>query len=235
MRTLIFVLLTCVSGMPHTALGGVISTDLETVGDGLLTYDTINKREWLDLPETSGMRLAEVLAQMEPGGRLEGFQFATLEDVTELAASAGVGWMEPWLLPGNRDARAFDLIGLLGPVFHRTGGVLVDVRASFGLIADENSLGERMFNDTNFCVVNVGLPRPHSDLVPHIDYSAQGGVFTAGPVDWPSIANLPPMAIGDIGPFWLYRAVPEPCGITLLSTGVGLLLRARLRCATPRG
>ena len=33
--------------LPAAAHGGVISRDWKTPGDGLLTYDDVNKREWL--------------------------------------------------------------------------------------------------------------------------------------------------------------------------------------------
>ena len=121
---------------------GVIEMDLSAPGDGLLTYDTINKRAWLDLPETGGLELSDVLTQMEPGGRLSGFQFAMLGDVSALAASAGVGWN--WT-PGPY---AEQLIDTLGITVWATGGLLGDTRWSNGLIAkgfvDENPI----FDDT---------------------------------------------------------------------------------------
>lgn len=237
MRTLVLVLLNCLLGTSLTAQAGVVSMDLETAGDGLLTYDTIDKREWLDLPETGGVRLSEVLAQMEPGGRLEGFQFATLEDVSALAASAGVGWMEPWYLTGNFGPKPNDLINHLGSVVHVSGGILSDLRFSFGLIAAGTADGLAFFDDTNFYVFSsYSNPVPGSVNSP-IFQEPSGGVFTSGaigsfifPFDVPTS-----IGIGDIGPFWLYRAVPEPGGVVLLSMCAAWPILARLRFATPRG
>jgi hypothetical protein len=70
MRTLALTLLAIVLGISLEARAGIIARDLEAPGDGLITYDTVNQREWLDLPETTGMTLAEVMAQTVSNGRL---------------------------------------------------------------------------------------------------------------------------------------------------------------------
>jgi hypothetical protein len=84
----------------------VIERDWKTPGDGLLTYDTVNKREWLDLSQTllsdqfpgSGSTFLEiresryqyVVGQTAPGGLFEGFQVARSPQVLGLAQSAGI-------------------------------------------------------------------------------------------------------------------------------------------------
>jgi hypothetical protein len=83
----------------NSTSAAVISRDWKTPGDGLLTYDTVNKREWLDLSETilaefpSPMfeeRYQSVLTETLPGGMLEGFKVAERTDVVALAESAGI-------------------------------------------------------------------------------------------------------------------------------------------------
>lgn len=79
--------------------GAVVERDWLAPGDGLLTLDTVNQREWLDIPVSvlnqfhpSDLDLAVPLAlqELQPGGRFEGFQFATRDDVEGLLFSAGI-------------------------------------------------------------------------------------------------------------------------------------------------
>lgn len=186
----------------------VIEMDLSAPGDGLLTYDTINKRAWLDLPETGGLELSEVLAQMEPGVRLAGFQFAMLEDVTALAASVGVGWTNP-ALPGVQSDAAGRLIDLVDWTIHYTGGIVGDLKMSVGLITQGFLNGEPQFDGTTFC---INVTYQGETLLPgqlNTPYSSDpkpyGGVYVSGPVSY--IVNPS---------FWLYRAVPEPSSLLLL-------------------
>lgn len=82
----------------HVCDAAVFERDWKASGDGLLTYDDVNNREWLDLSETllvkfSGdtleSRYESLLTELRPGGMFEGFTAAKREDVTALAASAG--------------------------------------------------------------------------------------------------------------------------------------------------
>ena len=82
-----------------TVEAAVIERDCRDAGDGLLTYDTVNQREWPDLTETQpfkfpGETLEEryqaVLVETLPGGVFGGFTPATRDDVFTLAESAGI-------------------------------------------------------------------------------------------------------------------------------------------------
>ncbi len=91
LRTLL--ILTGCFALTGSTVAGVISRDWVTVGDGLLTYDTLSGLEWLDPPVTSqlGPNVYEnTYAAIRPGGALEGFRIATREEFRGLAASAGV-------------------------------------------------------------------------------------------------------------------------------------------------
>ena len=63
-------------------------------GDGLLTFDDVNQREWLDLTQTFTAEFPGgylgVLDELAPGGIYEGFQTASRADVIALAESAGI-------------------------------------------------------------------------------------------------------------------------------------------------
>ena len=85
----------------------VIERDWLAPGDGLLTFDDVNNREWLDLSETllvqfpgadSGagkledleVRFQSVVTETEVGGRFEGFTVAIGDDIVALAESSGI-------------------------------------------------------------------------------------------------------------------------------------------------
>ena len=77
----------------HTACAAVFERDWKTPGDGLLTYDDVNRREWLDVPVTMGLsipRYENVVAELGPGGAFDGFVVASSSDAIALARSAGI-------------------------------------------------------------------------------------------------------------------------------------------------
>lgn len=86
--------------LPVQLIAAVFSHDWKTPGDGLLTYDDVNQREWLDLSETLltdqfpganlQMKYRVVLSETRLGGLFEGFSFAKSTDVIALAESAGI-------------------------------------------------------------------------------------------------------------------------------------------------
>ena len=100
MAMLIRMLPICVLiGLATPLSAAVIERDWLAPGDGLLTYDTVNNREWLDLTETilaqfpGGIiefQYPNVVSQTGSGGQFEGFVVATESDVVELAVSAGI-------------------------------------------------------------------------------------------------------------------------------------------------
>ncbi len=92
---LLFATLLTSSSSASTA---IISRDWKTPGDGLLTYDDVNQREWLDLSltqlslfsgETFEMRTQQVILQTGAGGQFEGFSLVSLTEVRDLLLSAG--------------------------------------------------------------------------------------------------------------------------------------------------
>ena len=90
-------------------------------GDGLLTFDDENQREWLDLTETQlfnfpGDTLEEqyqaVVAQTNPGGMFDDFTVAEEADVLALAESAGIDTSTTDF--DTNQASADSLVSLLG-------------------------------------------------------------------------------------------------------------------------
>ena len=122
-------LLVVVSGLllGSEARAELVERDWLAPGDGLLTYDPVNGREWLDFPvsrlsqfggtELEGNTLANAvtLAKQEllPGGLFEGFTLAVREDVIGLVDAAGVDLATRQARRDSADQMA-QLIELLG-------------------------------------------------------------------------------------------------------------------------
>jgi len=65
-----------------------IKVHAELVDNGSYTSDTASGLDWLDLTETRGLSYNTVLAQMNSGGRFDGWTYATREQVNGLLSHA---------------------------------------------------------------------------------------------------------------------------------------------------
>tara|TARA_R110002072_G_scaffold150141_1_gene298347 strand:+ start:1537 stop:2178 length:642 start_codon:yes stop_codon:yes gene_type:complete len=84
-----YVISTIVLLISLNAQASLISIDLSTPDDGLLTLDTQSNLEWLDFSETAGMFAALVLADVG-GWMSQGFRYATRQEIEDmLLGSAG--------------------------------------------------------------------------------------------------------------------------------------------------
>ena len=120
-RILICCLLVLLSTFVRPIEAAVFERDWKTPGDGLLTYDDVNQREWLDLSQSRlsqfpEPRLPNAVAQIAPGGLFQGFSWGRSADVLGLAVSAGID-TTTWDYATNQ-AAASDLINLLGTTFN---------------------------------------------------------------------------------------------------------------------
>jgi hypothetical protein len=109
----------------------VFERDWKSPGDGLLTYDDVNRREWLDVSQTilssqfpgedpspwltRENRYQYVVGQTLPRGLFEGFKVAKSPDVIGLAQSAGIDTST--LSVATNGAAALSLGQLLGFTF----------------------------------------------------------------------------------------------------------------------
>jgi hypothetical protein len=103
-------------GMLPNLHGGIVQHDFRSPDDGLLTYDDVHKREWLDLTETFGWDLATLHQALSPVGPLRGFKLASLGDLEGLANSADVTWVPSFEFPGVDGPAALKLIELVGDI-----------------------------------------------------------------------------------------------------------------------
>ncbi len=219
MRVILACLLTFVLQVP--LLADIYERDLISPSDGLLTYDDVNDREWLDLMETAAVDLSVVRASCEPGGSLEGFKFATAQDVQALAISAGVqASPQSSLLSVVTGTQAHKLIRLLGKVVHAEGGVLGELNVALGQVVQAFESEVPIFDETNFFVVSIGRGPPPGTISSPAQAQPGGAYYFSTPLLFP---NFPPLGRGSSGPFWLYRkAVPEPRSIYLWLVLFGL-------------
>lgn len=217
-----------------TLRGGIVEHDFRVPGDGLLTYDEIQNREWLDLTETFGWHLPTLQEALSPGGSLHGFKLAMMADLEGLASAAGVSWIPPWQFPGvegSESNRLIELVGFIpdqaddspgiptnippgtdyGDIVYLPSGPFGPLVGSMGFVADED--GEV----SGMAVVVIGS----GDLVPGqvsfpLSYQSSGGIFA---YEFELDSN--------IGPYWLYRNVPEPSAFYCIALFTGWLATRR--------
>jgi hypothetical protein len=195
----------------------VFERDWKTPGDGLLTYDDVNNREWLDLSEslvfqfpgaTLEARYQSVVAETLPGGLFDGFAVASRAEVILLAQSAGIA-VETDDFATNAGPVG-QMIDLLSATLEFSGGHL----RSYGFI-DEVSYSPSgvPFRFATIFRVDPRTPplRSRADLSFSIndDFIGVSGVL-------------------------LYRAIPEPDAWMLFGCGASFwyltfLARKRLR------
>jgi hypothetical protein len=107
---------------PQFAIAAVFERDWLAPGDGLLTYDNVNRREWLDLSQTRLVqypgatleaRYQAAILELMPGGQFSGFTVARTDDVVALAESAGIDTTTRDFIANQ--AATTQLINLLSP------------------------------------------------------------------------------------------------------------------------
>lgn len=93
----------------------LVEADWLVAGDSKLTVDTNSGFEWLDLTESTGLSMNEVLSGV--GGFLDmGFRYATTSEISELFAAAGISDTTGDSVPENVEP-VIDLLLLMGITF----------------------------------------------------------------------------------------------------------------------
>lgn len=209
MKRLLFSLFFGLAPLLSTASAGVISRDWKTPGDGLLTYDDVNQREWLDLPylidefpvisRDPEKRLELVLPELEPGGSLEGFVVASSADVIELAISAGI----------YTSSSEFDVNELATLTFLDLIGRTRVGDGANGLLSEFDDAT----NGPSRIVANIAVA-PSSQTVGLRFFPASE-----------SSNDIPTLTTSVM----LYRNVPEPSGLTVVALAFSLIALAQRR------
>ncbi len=235
MHRLLFALLLIASPVG----AAVFSRDLYESGDGLLTYDDVNQREWLDFSVTAGLSFDELALLISPVGPLAGFQLATKGDTYDLFKTNDV-----MIQPGV----ANDWAGLLGNAstssteVHENTVLVTSVggRTSQGMDGDDEAYSVSFTSQIQF-------PTEYRDYFetvsrPYVfSYYPQECVDAHGPclvqVAIAQDFGGPRGVLANIGPppelstYWLYRDaahVPEPAGLCLAAAACLAALRLRV-------
>lgn len=199
----------------------LIARDWLAPGDGLLTYDPIHQREWLDIPVSelsqfgSTIDEAVVVAELEllPGGRFEGFHFADREDVEQLVSASGFD-------QSSFEKRVETADQMRNLIRHLDGlGAVPEPSGTGGTVG---VIDEFLFEGQPFYPTRVaafmslsGRTPTRPDGLGTLAFGNQGDFFTRSCVRHGMM---------------LYRnAAPEPATATLLTLGVmgGVLRRSR--------
>ncbi len=231
MRTLLIaLLLPLLVQLPANA--AIFERDFLQPGDGYLTYDDVNRREWLDLTFTTGMELDHVIAAREYES-FSNFRFATMADIEDFADSAGVVWLDRGesTQTDQSHENAVALHRMLGNVFSLRvdfsagsshENTFIERLTSFGQVAAKIEDATPSFDGTVASLELINAPSSGVVRLANRSNSASGGMTT----DF-SFRELG-LASGDLGPFWLYReAIPEPA--TAMLTTISLLTVATTR------
>ncbi len=205
--TLILVSIVCID----ISNGAIISRDLFAVDDGLLTYDTVSGREWLDIGVTYGLPVNALPTLLASGNPLEGYTLASLADVESLAISSGFDGIGTTWFGDESGMQNFDVaysfIDTLWGIY-ATGELIDELWFTSAILSD--GLTEHDYNSVAAIAIAgetiiPGTVNPPLFVRPPTAYiSTFHGTFQNYPTN-PTLG------------FWLYRetSVPEPSSITL--------------------
>jgi hypothetical protein len=210
-----------------TAQSAIISADLHQPGDGLLTYDTINHREWLDLSETSGWSLTTTKQALAPGGPYQDFHIATVSEVTALVASAGYDGTsytgEPYFAITTElmDLLHQDLI-LIATLISPGGNIQFPSANPIELavhLADAWALSDA----ANGAFVEFEISTTTTEAVGDVPDDSTGQSFAGIPMETTNPFIIQNRSV------WLYRdpAVPEPASTVLVLLAVCAIISFR--------
>lgn len=231
-------LLVLAAALSSPASAALITQDWQSLGDGLLTVDTSTSLAWLDLTASQlyglgpggrslgSFRFAN--SEIGPGGRFDGFRFATLAEVNTLFLDAG-----------------FPIIIALGTPFFLgpdspLGGSVGDARTD----AVTNFIG--LFGQTDCLPTCYGAAGAFGIIGD--DAGDPGVKLVAGPWHYFSPGTRDILAYGfvrldDAGGFGSFlvsstaaavASVPEPWTITLFGPGIFALRALRRRITRPQ-
>ncbi|QDT70151.1 hypothetical protein MalM25_30960 [Planctomycetes bacterium MalM25] len=207
------------------ATAGVVSRDLFEPGDGLLTYDDVNQREWLDFSVTESESDNTVLSRLGRDGDLSGFQWATNSDVHSFATGLNAPWE---LISGgtNNLQIVFASVSAL-PLAEYSGDH--ELLAAIGATAVVDLVGNSFllsYGRTAFDGTVDGLDRRSVALAGRGLVEDGRKLFSFLLIDRVSIAASPTPISG----YWLYRdaaPIPEPTTAWLMLAACLAALRLR--------
>lgn len=187
----------------------LISKDLSSVGDGLITLDSDTNLEWLDLSQTAGRSYNDISSQLGVGGEFAGWSYVDgfSPSMRSLLTQSGFIW--PSGAEVLHDFRPGD------PNFANAWNTFT----SF--------LGESNQPGTIFGMVLLNHPTtPGSDQINYF-HMASFGVVRFENAEWTTNQALPQMASFLVRP----STVPVPASIWLFASGLFGLVTVRRRAS----
>jgi hypothetical protein len=204
------------------AEAAVMSRDWKTPGDGLLTFDTVNKREWLDLSQTIlnsqfpgatlDQRYQFVVGELNSGGLFSNFTVATADEVRALAVSAGIDISDR---PSAANVAPVMALGeLISFTINPSGG------------GNGNKLSVGLLDDVSEPPLSARVGAIFS-----VEYAAtpdRAGLRITSNSDFLEPPRTPAV--------YLLRAIPEPSSLvtSLLAWTLGNLVRRRRRTSAAK-
>lgn len=204
----------------------IISRDFRAPGDGLLTYDSVSNREWLDITETDDQPISDVQQSLSGCGALSGFKIATVDDVWSLAESTGYTSAGNTTTGNPYFSIANELINFVGE------SILLTIEFGTGPTGEWTFPKDILYiRVSDAWAVDNSVP---TTLVPEavaVMWPQQIGIFRDPRQSFVGLLDHPWGV--DLAPFrgvWLYRdaAIPEPSTIALLAI-IAALSPLRLR------
>lgn len=123
-RSFLLLVATIFSVSCNLAQAGILVGDWKTSGDGLLTIDTTQGLEFLDVTQSRSRSVEEVMGNFGVGGVYEGFRYATEQEAVNLINE--IGWsgtpafaagIESLQASYNSNTEAKAILDLLGHTF----------------------------------------------------------------------------------------------------------------------
>lgn len=192
----------------NSAHANLLLTGNPTFGANSVVIDTSTGLGWLKPVDSTGLSYHQVLADMQPGGMFNGFEYATDQQVLGLFASAGIPGPGAYQVS---NASILSFLSLFGGTSSQSGNPEI-----FG-ISGTSENGLQMVPGIDFAPSN-GVPIYHvTGLAGQtIDYGLDFGASTVGN--------------------WLVFTVPEPGIYALAATGLaGFILLHRRKKASNQG
>lgn len=164
-------------------------------GPDSITIDTSTGLGWLNLGEAAGLTYQQVLADTQPGGRFNGFRFATAAEVAHLYSSAGIAGAGNFPLSSAPIGSLLSLIGTTGKINGQPGIIALSATSDFGLYVAP-AIYVAGFNGVNKYFVS--------------NASGSGSTSYNTNYSFPSLGS------------WLVTSVPEPTDTSLLMLALGI-------------
>ena len=194
-------------GLTNLSYATLVSSDLFSSGDNLLTCDTESNLEWLDLTETLNISYDDII--VSSWYTQHGFVHGTSQQVKELIEHAG------GLIGGNAAANygpAVDLIYLLGATWYRDYGTS-ETWNSNGVLADLYP-----GTDPTWFGYRRAARIVRTDVAPTSGTSWGDFLLRTGEDPY-GLWQEPDKGLLTAGHF-IYRVIPEPASLLLLGSGL---------------